>query len=85
MFADKVIPEIKQKRPFGSTCCIIQQDNAKPHTTAAYNAIVQALQHDLIPMELSNQPPNGPDFNVLNLGFFNSIQDLQHEQSSKKH
>ena len=26
------------------------------------------------------QPPNSPDFNVLDLGFFNAIQSLQQEQ-----
>ena len=28
-----------------------------------------------------NQPPNSPDLNVLDLGFFNSIQTLQHEKA----
>ena len=35
-------------------------------------------------MELSNQPPNSPDFNVLELGFFNSIQDLKLKQYPKQ-
>ena len=83
MFVDKVIPEIKQKRPVGSKRCIIRQDNAEPRTTAADNAIAQDLRHDRIHMDLSNQPPNSPEFNVLDLGFFNSIQALQHERSPK--
>ena len=29
---------------------------------------------------LQPQPPNSLDLNVLDLGFFNSIQNLQHEQ-----
>ena len=40
IFFDKVILEIKQKWPVGSKPLIIQQDNNKPHTTAADNAIV---------------------------------------------
>ena len=84
IFFDKVIPAIKQKWPVRSKCCIMQQDDVKPHTTAADNATVQALQHDCIQLELSNQPPNSPDFNVLDLGFFNSIQALKHEKSSTK-
>ena len=27
------------------------------------------------------QPPNSPDFNVLDLGFFNSIQSLQYQEA----
>ena len=27
-----------------------------------------------------NQPPNSPDFNILDLGFFNSIQSLQQQK-----
>ena len=63
MMVEKVIPAIKQKWPAGSKRCIIQQDNAKPHTNGGDNAIMQAMQHDRIRMELSNQPPNSPDFN----------------------
>jgi hypothetical protein len=32
---------------------------------------------------LTAQPPNSPDFNVLDLGFFNSIQALQHQESPR--
>ena len=28
---------------------------------------------------MRNQPANSPDFNVLDLGFFNAIQSLQHQ------
>ncbi len=83
MLVEKVIPSIKQKWPAGCTRCIIQQDNAKPHTNGGDNAIMQAMVHDRIRMELTNQPPNSPDFNVLDLGVFNSIQALQHEHSPK--
>ena len=69
MFVNKVIPEIKHKWPVGSKLWIIQQDNSKLHTNAADNAIVQALQHDHIQTDFSNQSPNSPDFNVLDLGF----------------
>lgn len=32
-------------------------------------------------MQLVHQPPNFPDTNVLDLGFFNVIQSLQHESA----
>ena len=76
MLVEKVIPSIKQKWPVGCTRCIIQQDNAKPHTTEGDNVIMQAMVYDRIRMELTNQPPNSSDFNVLDLGFINSIQAL---------
>ena len=31
-------------------------------------------------IKLMNQPPNSPDFNILDLGFFNSIQSLQQQK-----
>ena len=34
-------------------------------------------------MEFPNQPPNSPDFNVLDLVFFNSVQALQHQYTPK--
>ena len=76
MLVEKVIPAIKQKCPVESKRCIIQQDNAKPHTTGEDSVVVQAMKYDRIRMELSKQPPNSPDFNVLDLGFFNYIQAL---------
>jgi len=83
MLIKKVIPAMKEKWPAGCKCCIIQQDNAKPHTSGADGAIAYALQHSGIDMTLSNQPPNSPDFNVNDLGFFNAIQSLQNQQSLK--
>ena len=32
-------------------------------------------------MEHCNEKPTSKDFNVLDLGFFNSIQSLQHQES----
>ena len=36
-----------------------------------------------INVELALQPPNSPDMNVLDLGFFNAIQSLQHTAALK--
>ena len=84
MLVEKVIPQIKQKWPAGSKRCIIQQDNAKAHTTGEDSVIMQATKHDRIRMKLSNQPPKSPDFNVLDLGLFNSIQASQNQYTLKK-
>ena len=84
MFIHKVILDIKKKCTVESKHYIIKKDNAKAHTIAADNYIVHDMQRDRIQMEVSNQPPSSPDFNVLELRFFNSIQTLKHEQLSKK-
>jgi len=83
ILVEKVIPAMKKKWPARCKRCIIQQDNAKPHTSSADGAIAYALQHSGIDMMLSNQPPNSPDFNVNDLRFFNAIQSLQNQQSPK--
>ena len=41
------------------------------------------MKHDRIRMDFSNQPPNSPDFNALDLGLLNSIQALQHQYTPK--
>jgi len=42
--------------------------------------IVKVGRRDGWRIKLSPQPKNSPDFNVLDLGFFNSIQSLQHKE-----
>jgi len=34
-------------------------------------------------IQLKNQPPNSPDLNILDLGFFNTIQSLQYEKAPR--
>lgn len=80
-----VLPSIKQKWPRRSKYMAIkiQQDNAKPHGQFVTNIINEVGSEDGWNIKLVNQPPNSPDFNVLDLGFFNAIQSLQHQQSPK--
>jgi hypothetical protein len=54
----------------------IQQDNASPHASAA--AAVADSNLDGWRVEIRRQPPRSPDLNILDLGFFNAIQSLQH-------
>lgn len=58
----------------------VQQDNAKPHLGKDDKSIIKEGTRDGWKIELLPQPPNSPDFNVLDLGFFNSIQSLQHKK-----
>ncbi|ETV63813.1 hypothetical protein H257_19254, partial [Aphanomyces astaci] len=58
----------------------IQQYNARPHVEVDDPAVVAAGRSDGWAIQLVAQPAMSPDFNVLDLGFFNSIQALQHRQ-----
>ena len=42
-----------------------------------------ALQHEKFDISINFQPVNSPYFNVLDLGFFNAIQSLQHQCAPK--
>ena len=83
MFCDNIIPSIKEKWPIGHKTVIIQQDNAGPHTKEGDLDIAAACADDHFDINVICQPPNSPDFNVLDLGFFNSIQALQHQNAPR--
>ena len=64
---------------------MIQQDNARPHITAedeAFKAVCDEMHEQGYTIQLTSQPPNSPDLNVLDLGFFSSIQSLQHQKAA---
>ncbi|KAJ0391779.1 hypothetical protein P43SY_012138 [Pythium insidiosum] len=73
--ANSVIPEIKRRWPSGRRVRL-QQDNAKPHVLADDEVIQAACSAGGWDMKVAPQPPNSPDFNVLDLGFFASLQTL---------
>jgi hypothetical protein len=43
----------------------------------------EATQQDGFDIRLTCQPANSPDFNILDLGFFRSIQSIQYKKSAK--
>ncbi|GAA0166471.1 hypothetical protein LIER_40194 [Lithospermum erythrorhizon] len=55
-------------------------DNARPHTKMEDPEFLEAAKKDSFDIRLCFQPPNSPDINVLDLGFFASIQALQHKE-----
>lgn len=81
MMLTKLYPAIREKWPVESRKLpiIIQQDNAKPHVPPSDAKILREGFRDGWKITLKPQPANSPDFNILDLGFFNSIQSLQHE------
>ncbi|KAK1944846.1 hypothetical protein P3T76_003379 [Phytophthora citrophthora] len=77
-----VIPRIKAIWPSGKRV-VLQHDNAKPHVPPGDPEVLAACTKDGWDMKVSPQPANSPDFNVLDLGFFASLQSLQHKQKAK--
>jgi hypothetical protein len=78
----EVIPAIKSKWPARDRKkpILIQLDNAKPHVPVDDPDIVAAGTADGWNIHLFLQPENSPDLNVLDLGFFASIQAIQIEK-----
>ena len=78
---DCVFPAIRANFPVGfkSQTIWVQQDNAKPHISPEDADIVAAGSSGGWNIRLRCQPPNSPDLNVLDLGYFTSIQCLQYK------
>jgi hypothetical protein len=76
---EKVLPAIRVKWPRedANKPIYIQQDNAKPHVAPNDRLFCEAAKEDGFDIRLVCQPANSPDLNILDLGFFNSIQPLQ--------
>ena len=72
-----VFPAIKAMWPDLPGRVFVQQDNAPAHNIGDDPDIVAAGTADGWDIRLLNQPANSPDTNILDLGFFNSIQSLQ--------
>lgn len=79
----QIIPAIKAKWPQGaSRNILIQQDNAKPHISNNDPEFRAAASSDGFNIQLICQPPNSPDTNVNDLGWFRAIQSLQVDTAS---
>lgn len=80
---EQILPAIKLKWPDHLSKCIkIQQDNARPHimdNDVDFRAAASTHGFDI---RLVQQPPNSPDTNVNDLGWFRAIQSLQTETAS---
>ncbi|XP_058745183.1 uncharacterized protein LOC131617899 [Vicia villosa] len=78
-FINKVLSAIKEKWPRdqASETIYIQQDNAPSHVSMDDEEFCRVASEGGFNIRLTCQPPNSPDLNVLDLGFFNAIQSLQ--------
>ncbi|XP_049373035.1 uncharacterized protein LOC125838026 [Solanum verrucosum] len=79
----KVLPAIRSKWPISesNTLIFIQQDNARPHIDINDMEFNEAAREGGFDIRLCFQPPNSPDLNVLDLGFFRAIQSLQYQKA----
>ncbi|KAI5395572.1 hypothetical protein KIW84_061935 [Lathyrus oleraceus] len=79
---NKILPAIKEKWPREHACetIFIQQDNAPCHVSLDDEEFRVAASEGGFDIRLTCQPPNSPDLNVLDLGFFTAIQSLQQKE-----
>jgi hypothetical protein len=82
---EKVLPAIKAKWPreHAMETIYIQQDNAPCHVSIDDEEFSKAASEGGFNIRLTCQPPNSPDLNVLDLGFFSAIQSLQQKEMAK--
>lgn len=85
MIIGKLLPAIQEKWPRSAPrkTIWIQQDNAKPHILPDDIEFNEASNRSGFKIKMLCQPPNSPDTNVLDLGFFNAIQSLQQQSACK--
>ncbi|KAL6581619.1 hypothetical protein OROMI_007542 [Orobanche minor] len=82
---EKVIPAVRERWPRlgrGETI-FIQQDNARTHVLPNDPNFLEAASQNGFDIRLTCQPPNSPDLNVLDLGFFRAIQSLQQKMRAR--
>lgn len=82
---NRVIPAIQENWPFGdeNTLIHIQQDNARTHIDPNDVEFCSVVAQSGLNIKLTCQPPNSPELNVLDLGFFNAIQSLYYKEAPR--
>ena len=82
---NNVLPAIRAKWPREDVnkTIFIQQDNAPSHLPVNDLVFCEAAKQQGFDIRLICQPPNSPDFNILDLGFFRAIQAIQYKKDAK--
>ena len=84
---DHLLPAINEKWPvsFRNRPIRIQQDNARPHNSCVNgNQLFQERAQEYgLDIMFDNQLAQSPDTNVLDLGYFASLQSLQQQRNSR--
>ena len=81
----KVLKAIVERWPreYAGKTIWIQQDNAPSHLPVDDEEFAAVVAQTGLDIQLVNQPANSPDLNVLDLGFFASLQSLTNERISR--
>lgn len=81
----KVLPAIISSWPRDDahSTIWIQQDNAPAHVPVDDYQFAYAVSQTGFDIRLMHQPPNSPDMNALDLGFFASLQSLTYRRISR--
>ncbi|KAK8453153.1 hypothetical protein SEVIR_5G238150v4 [Setaria viridis] len=82
---NKVLPAIRAKwlREDVGTPIFIQQDNAHSHLKLDDPVFYEAAKQEGFDIRLICQPPNSPNFNILDLGFFSSYSSNSIQEKCK--
>jgi hypothetical protein len=82
---NQVLPAIRAKWPREDMCnpIYIQQDNAVSHLKLDDPLFCEAAQQDGFDIRLTSQPPNSPDFNILDFGIFPSYSKHPIQRNAK--
>lgn len=86
MFRELVIPAIIEKWPHDRNrrCIRIQQDNAPGHfSNVEFDELLEGFNTRGLQIGMYCQPPNSPDLNILDLGFFASLQSMVYKVPSQ--
>ncbi|OQR82258.1 hypothetical protein ACHHYP_16321 [Achlya hypogyna] len=78
MLVRKLVPAIMSKWPRDVKIIRVQQDNAGPHVKPGL-----LWEGNGLTVTMVCQPASSPDFNILDLGYFNAIQALQQKRRCK--
>jgi hypothetical protein len=76
MLIHDVLPAIRANWPVPGATIQLQHDNATPHSVTTMPEIKEALVQDGFNMTFAAQPAQSPDMNILDLGYFRSIETL---------
>ena len=85
MIIDHVVPAIVRKCPISmlDKGVRIQQDNATSHIENDDTDFLAAIEATGVNITIYSQPPNSPDLNVLDLGFFFSLQSMVAKEGTR--
>ena len=75
LLVEKLFPAIRSAMKHAKTTTVLRMDGAGNHfKRSIHHEISQELTKDGFDIRLEQQPSNSPDLNVLDLGFFHSLQ-----------